>query len=188
MASETGGEAEAPLWAIAAEFDTALAASAAVRALRGTGAWRVDCFSPVPLPEVTDALSLHPTAVRNGAAVAALVGFVAMMGMCLYATVYDYRFNIGGRPLVSWPAFVVPSCSFALLCGALAAMLLMLFLNRLPRLNHPAFNIPGFVRASQDRFFLAVEARGQEGFEPEAVERAFARLALAPLAVHRVPL
>ncbi len=79
-----------------------------------------------------------------------------MMGMCIYATAYDYVFDIGGRPRVSWPAFVVPSLSFALMTGALATYLAMLFLNRLPRLNHPAFNIPDFTRVTQDRYFLTV--------------------------------
>lgn len=178
--------AEAPLWGVAAEFATPGGLAAAARAMRAARLGRVDCFTPVPLPAIGEALELRPGPVSLAAIGGAGAGFVAMMGMCLYATVFSYRFNIGGRPLVSWPAFVVPSVSFACLVGALAALLLMLFLNRLPRLNHPAFNIPGFSRATADRFFLAVEAQG-EALDAQAVERHLAGLAEAPLAVHRVP-
>jgi hypothetical protein len=34
----------------------------------------------------------------------------------------------------------------------------MLVLCRLPRLHHPLFAVPGFERASVDRFFLCIKA------------------------------
>jgi hypothetical protein len=56
----------------------------------------------------------------------------------------------------------------------------MLLLNRLPMLYHPIFNAPRFELASQDRFFLCIEAadpkfdaaetrRFLESLEPGAV-------------------
>ncbi len=84
---------------------------------------------------------------------------------------------------------MVPSFAFAMMSGVVAIHLALLVLNRLPRLNHPAFNIPGFLRASEDRFFLSVQAQG-EGFEVERIERRLAGLpagAGRPLEIRRIP-
>jgi hypothetical protein len=175
----------APLWGIGAEFASSEAALAGARAMRDRKFGRLDILSPVPLAGAADVLDL-PTRVINPFALAAvLLGGAAMMGLCLYATGFDYVFNIGGRPRFSWPAFVIPSFSFAMMAGAVIALLMMLFENRLPRLNHPTFNIPAFSRVSQDRYFLLVEAG--DGFDPDPVERALQTLTTPPLNISRVP-
>ncbi|HEX4768917.1 MAG TPA: DUF3341 domain-containing protein [Lichenihabitans sp.] len=185
MASERGHAANAPFHAIAAQFGDAEALLDGVRALRIRKLGRLDAYSPVPVPGMSEALGLGRSAMTSIALAAAIFGFAGAMALCIYATAYDYVFDIGGRPRVSWPAFVVPSFSFAMLCGALVVYLVMLFLNRLPRLNHPAFNIPEFERVTRDRYFLTVEA-GDQPIEPDKVEAALAALAVRPLAVSRV--
>ncbi len=109
------------------------------------------------MPRTIRALGLEGRSILPYALGGAIVGGAAFYGMCIYATAYDYVFLIGGRPRFSWPSFVVPSVSFAMLCGCLAVHAALLVLNRLPRLNHPAFNIPTFERATQDCYFLAAE-------------------------------
>ena len=184
--AEVRTEAEAPLWGVSAEFATPEAMVAAVAALRDRDLGRLDTYTPVPIPGAMAALRLLKEPIQPFALGGIFLGGVLMMAMCAWATTSDYVFNIGGRPLFSWPYFVIPSVSFAVLIGVLAVMLAMLVLNRLPRLNHPAFNIPHFGRATQDRFFLVVEAR-DETFDHEAVEQAFATLPSQPIVVSRVP-
>lgn len=178
---------EAPLYAISAEFATADAVLAAARTLRPRALGRLDIYSPLPIPGAVEAVGRqrHFAPYWMGSA-GVVLGFVVMMGMCIYATVFSYRFDIGGRPLVSWPSFVVPSVSFAMLGGALVIFFNWTFLCRLPRLNHPSFNVPGILRATQDRYFLLVEPVGDADFDASAVEQALARLQPRPLAVARV--
>ena len=178
----------APIYGIAAEFGSPEAVLAAATALRPGGFGRLEIYSPVPLEGASAAIGGRPQPIPYYMATGGVIlGFALMMGMCIYATAYDYVFDIGGRPRFSWPAFAVPSVSFAMLTGALVVFFNMTFLCRLPMLNHPTFNIEGFLRATQDRFFLTIAPRDGEDLDPSAVERALGKLAARPLAVTRVP-
>src|SRR4051812_31671296 len=75
-----------------------------------------------------------------------------------YALAVDYPLDIGGRPLHSWPAFVPITFELTILSAALTGFFSVFILNRLPQPYHPTFNVPAFAQASQDRFFLCIEA------------------------------
>jgi hypothetical protein len=79
--------------------------------------------------------------------------------MMWYSSVHDYPIVSGGKPYHSWPSFIPIAFELAVLGASIAALLAMVLLNGLPRPHHPAFEAQGFDRASQDRFFLAIEAR-----------------------------
>ena len=66
--------------------------------------------------------------------------------------------NIGGRPFFSWVSFIPPAFETTILFAAFTAGISMIVLNGLPQPYHPVFNAPRFNRASQDGFFLAIEA------------------------------
>ena len=174
----------APLWGVAAEFDTAEALIAAIGAVRGMG--RLNAYTPVPLPEAAEAIGMRGSPIYPAAMAGGVLGALAMFGMCTYATMVSYPFDIGGRPLFSWPYYVVPSLSFGALTAALAVVGAFLALSRLPRLNHPSFNIRQFTRASEDRFFMAVEAH-DSAFDAGRVEAALASLTMQPRRISRVP-
>src|SRR6185369_17952443 len=92
--------------------------------------------------------------VFGGGVLGALVGF----GMQYWISVIDYPVIVGGKPLNSWPAFVVPTFECTILFSAFSALLGMLALNGLPMLYHPLFNVPAFELASRSHFFLTIES------------------------------
>jgi hypothetical protein len=94
--------------------------------------------------------------VLAGGICGGLTGFLMM-----YITaVYMFPFNIGGRPLNSWPAFVPITFELTVLFAAFGAVLGMLGLNGLPQPYHPLFNVKSFAEhASRDRFFIAIESQ-----------------------------
>jgi hypothetical protein len=76
-----------------------------------------------------------------------------------WIAVWSYPLNIAGRPLFSWPAFIIPAYEWTILFAGLSAAFGMLALNGLPQLYHPVFNAPNFRNgATTDKFFLCLEA------------------------------
>ena len=106
-----------------------------------------------------EALRRKPSWVPLIVLLAGIAGGAGGYFMEWYAMAVDYPINVGGRPLNSWPAFVPITFELTVLSGALAAIVAMFALNRLPQPHHPVFNVPHFERASTDKFFLCIEAR-----------------------------
>jgi hypothetical protein len=174
------------LYGVSAEFDSAEAMLAAAATLRHHGFGVIDTYSALPIPGMAAALGLRDPPLGRIAMGAAVLGGLGCFGMITYATVISYPVNIGGRPVFSWPYYIIPSFAAAMLTAAVLVFAAMLFLDRLPRLNHPVFNIYGIEGVTQDRLFIAVEARSHD-FNPEAVEHVLAGLPMRPLRIQRLP-
>lgn len=177
---------EPKLYGVSAEFPDAEALLAAAAAVTERGFGIVDTFSPLPIPGMAAALRMRGPMLGAVAMAGVLIGGLGCFAMITYATVSAYPFNVAGRPLFSWPYYIIPSFAAATLLGAIAVAVAMLFLDRLPRVNHPVFNIDGIEGVTQGRLFLAVEARSDD-FDPEKVEHFLAELPMRPLRIQRVP-
>lgn len=154
----SAGQPDEGVYGVMAEFATADALVAAAHAVHHAGYRKVDAYSPYPMESVVEALEIPrskmPLIVLAGGIIGGLTGFFLQ-----YSTqVFIYPWNIGGRPYNSWPAFIVPTFECTILFAALSAVVGMVLLNGLPQPYHPVWNVPGFDRASDDRFFLVIEA------------------------------
>jgi hypothetical protein len=120
-----------------------------------------------------------PLIVLIGGLLGGTLGFLLQV----YVEVIDFPINVGGKPYYSWPAFVPITFECTVLIAAFAAVFGMLALNGLPRPYHSIFNTPGFERATQDRFFLCIEA-----WDPRFDREETARFleSLGPVAVSEV--
>ena len=145
-----------PIYGIMAEFDSPSDLVAAARRTYEAGYQRIDAYSPFPIEELSEAIGFHHNAVPLVVLIGGLVGCVSGYYLQYWISVITYPINVGGRPLHSWPAFIVVTFEMTILCAGIAAVLGMLALNGLPMPYHPVFNVPRFAFATKDRFFLMV--------------------------------
>jgi mono/diheme cytochrome c family protein len=150
--------AERPLHALVAEFDDAAAVARAARAVRDAGYRRFDVFSPYPIHGIERDMGLRPTHLPWIVLGLGLTGTACALLLQWWTNGVDYPFRISGKPLFGLPAAIPITFELSVLLAAFAAFFGMLGLNRLPLHHHPLFEHPRFRRATDDGFFLAVEA------------------------------
>ena len=165
-----------------AEFAAAEPMLAALRDARAAGWTRLDAYAPYPVPEAAELLGVRGHPIGWIALAGGGLGFGATYAVQFWLSAVDYPLNVGGRPLHAWPAFLVTALIVGILWAAVATLVGMLALNRLPRLHHPVFGTPGFERAGQDRFLLCLFAEDPL-FRDDAAERLLRRHAPRRLAV-----
>jgi hypothetical protein len=162
--------ARPPLYGVLAEFANPTSLVSAARRARDEGYSRFEAYTPFAVEELSETIPVRypvlPLLVLTGG----IIGGLGAFSMMYYASVISYPLNIGGRPLNSWPAFIPITFELAVLGAAFAAVFGVLALSHLPMPYHPLFNVKEFARASQDRFFLCIEANDPK-FDLEATTK-----------------
>jgi hypothetical protein len=175
------------LYGFLAEFNSPEALKECARRARREGFRNMDAYTPFPVEGVADELGIRHSRIPQIVLIGSLIGALGGAFMQWYSSVYDYPLNIGGRPLNSWPSFVVITFELTILFGGLSAAFGMLAVNGLPKPHHPLFNEPRFDYATQDRFFFCIEATDPK-FDLEQTWRFLENLKPEGIyAVHDVP-
>lgn len=144
-----------------AEFDNAQDLAHAAEKVRDAGFKRWDVHTPYAVHGMDEAMGLGrsrlPWFVFFGGASGLATGFL----LAYITQVVIYPTVVQGKPvnIFTTPAFFPPMFELTILFSAFAALFSLLALSGLPRYNHPVFASRQFHRATDDSFFLAIEAR-----------------------------
>jgi hypothetical protein len=149
---------ERQLYGLMAEFTNPEQLLRATERVHELGYRRIDAYSPSPIHGLAEALGFHHTRVSLVVLIGGLTGAVVGYALQYYMTALSYIHNAGGKPPHSWPAFIPITFELTVLFGAFSAVIGMIVMNKLPRPYHPVFNVSRFALASDDRFFLCIEA------------------------------
>lgn len=175
---------EPKIFAYLAEFDSAEDIIEAAKSARAAGFEKMHAYTPFSVEELSEILLTKrrnwiPAIVLAGGIFGGLGGFFLQY----YAAAISYPQNIGGRPPNSWEVFIPITFELTILGGSIIGALGLFIITCLPQYYHPVFTAPEFRRASQDAFFLSIEAKDAKFDETET--RDFLEL-LDPVNVIRI--
>ena len=155
------GNPNAPLYGLAAEFDSAAELFEAAKKIRDAGYRCFDVYSPFPIHGMDQAMGLKPSILGKLIFFGGLAGFLTAVGLQFIPSSIIYPLVVAGKPtnLYTVPAFFPIMFELTVLFAAFTAFFGLLIINGLPRWNHPVFNWDRFARVSDDKFFAMIESR-----------------------------
>lgn len=155
-----------------AEFTTVDSLIAACNRVREAGYKRTDAYTPFPVHGIDKALGIPPTVLPWIALAAGLTGTTIALVMQIWMNAIDYPYIISGKPYISLPAFMPVAFELTILLASFGTFFGMWALNGLPKFSNPMFTDPRFDRATDDRFFLYIDAK-DERYNSEGVRKLF---------------
>jgi mono/diheme cytochrome c family protein len=166
--TEVNGDGE--LFGVLAEFDTPGELIEGARRVRDAGFTEFDCYSPFPVHGIDPAMGIKrtilPLLIFGGGFAGALGG----LALQWYCNSHAWTWNISGKPTWSIPANIPVAYECAILLAALTTFLGMWAFNKLPAVWHPFFRKDRFARATDDGFFIGIEARDRR-FDLEKTQK-----------------
>jgi hypothetical protein len=145
-------------YGLLAEFDTAAALYHACEAVRDEGFTKWDVYSPFLVHGLENAMGVGRSFLPWIVLVMGITG--AFSGFMLQTWVHTeaYELVISGKPYFAWQAFMPVTFECGILFASFGAVFGMFIINGLPTLYHPVFGSERFLRVTDDKFFISIEA------------------------------
>ena len=130
----------------------------AAEKVRDAGYRDFDIYTPYPVHGLDKAMGVKRTILPYISFGAAIFGLVNAVGLQLWTGAIDYPLNIGGKPFFAWEFSVPVAFELTVLCCAIATVVGMFALCKLPRWHNSLDNDEGFRRATDDTFVVAIQS------------------------------
>lgn len=152
---------------VLAQYDTLHGTVDAIERLREAGHTDLEVFSPIPSPEIEEAMDIHSSPVGMWALIGGITGCTT--GVLLTAgTSLGYPLVTQGKPIVSFPPFVVFMFELTVLLTGIFGLVALLVHTRRPVIHLDPNYRTNF---SVDRWGVFVSADGTRRGEAEALVR-----------------
>jgi hypothetical protein len=161
------------VYGVLAEFETPAAVYHAAEVVRDAGFKKWDVYAPFPIHGIEDAMGFARTKLPLLVACGAFTGTFLAWLMQWWMTSKDYPLVVQGKPYSAWEPFVPIMFEISILLAAFTSLFAMLSMNGLPMFYHPLFKKDRFLRVSQDRFAIAIEAADPR-FDPASTRKLLA--------------
>jgi hypothetical protein len=145
-------------WGLLAEFESVEKLLAAAEAVRKAGYTKFDAHSPIPVHGLDEAMGIRPTRLPLVVLLGGAAGCAGGVLLQWWTNAVDYPFLISGKPLFGLPAAIPVIFESTVLLAALGAVGGLFVANGWPQLFHPVLRSERFRAATDDTFFISVEA------------------------------
>ncbi len=145
-------------WGLLAQYETTADIYHACEQVRDAGYSQWDACTPFAVHGLDKAMGLKPSKLPWAVLAVGLTGSAFMLFFESWTSGNAYPFIVGGKPLLSLPAFVPVWYEITVLSSCVTAFLANWIMNGLPKPYHPAFASRAFSRATDDKFFIMIES------------------------------
>ena len=144
-----------------AEFKSASALYKGAEKIRDAGFKKWDCYSPYPIHGLDGAMGMKRSILPWFVFFGGITGTCTAFALAYTTQVVIYPTVVQSKPanIFTVSAFFPIMFELTILFSGFTVLFGLLALIQLPRLNHPLFASRQFHRATDDGFFIAIEAR-----------------------------
>jgi hypothetical protein len=143
-----------PMKGVVALFDDPEKLKVAAAQVRDLKVKNFDAFTPFPIHGIEDAMGLKrsflPFVTFGGGLTGCAIGLIFQ----IWTQAVDWPLNVGGKPLVSLPAFIPVTFELTVLFAGLSTAAALILASGLPKVN-PTILDPGI---TNDKFALYVSS------------------------------